>query len=65
MSEQGSLPLVPVDHPSLFGDGLFCGARVRVWGERERTIVESVDGEAVSLPADVAAHIFCAVPGEG
>ncbi|SOC56419.1 metal-dependent transcriptional regulator [Ornithinimicrobium cerasi] len=49
----------------LLDSGVRPGARVRVWGERERTIVESVDGEAVSLPADVAAHIFCAVPGEG
>ena len=43
----------------LLDSGVRPGARVVVWTEDERTIVESVDGEAVSLPADVAAHIFC------
>jgi DtxR family Mn-dependent transcriptional regulator len=49
----------------LLDSGVRPGARVRVWTELERTIVESVGGEAVSLPADVAAHIFCAVPATG
>lgn len=44
----------------LLESGVRPGAQVVVWGEDGRTIVEAVDGEAVSLPADVAAHIFCA-----
>ncbi|MFX0538399.1 metal-dependent transcriptional regulator [Ornithinimicrobium sp. Y1847] len=43
----------------LLESGVRPGARVRVWAEDERTIVESLEGEAVSLPVDVAAHIFC------
>ncbi|GAA5166713.1 metal-dependent transcriptional regulator [Ornithinimicrobium tianjinense] len=43
----------------LLDSGIRPGARVVVWAEDERTIVESLDGEAVSLPTDVAAHIFC------
>lgn len=43
----------------LLESGVRPGARVVVWAESERTIVESLDGEAVSLPADVAAHVFC------
>lgn len=43
----------------LLDSGVRPGARVVVWAEDERTIVESLDGEAVSLPTDVAAHIFC------
>ncbi|MGC5582884.1 iron dependent repressor, metal binding and dimerization domain protein [Ornithinimicrobium sp. W1679] len=43
----------------LLDSGIRPGAPVRVWVEDERTIVEALDGEAVSLPADVAAHVFC------
>jgi DtxR family Mn-dependent transcriptional regulator len=46
----------------LLESGVRPGARVVVWAEDERTIVESVDGEAVSLPVDVAAHIFVVPP---
>lgn len=46
----------------LLESGVRPGAQVLVWAEDERTIVESVDGEAVSLPVDVAAHIFLASP---
>ncbi|GGK58724.1 metal-dependent transcriptional regulator [Ornithinimicrobium pekingense] len=44
----------------LLESGVRPGAEVVVWREAERTIVEAVDGEAVSLPVDVASHIFCA-----
>ena len=44
----------------LLDSGVRPGAQVIVWSEDGRTIVEAVDGEAVSLPVDVAAHIFCA-----
>ncbi|WP_289018331.1 metal-dependent transcriptional regulator [uncultured Ornithinimicrobium sp.] len=43
----------------LLESGIRPGAHVRVWTEDERTIVEALDGEAVSLPVDVAAHVFC------
>ncbi|GAA1174941.1 metal-dependent transcriptional regulator [Ornithinimicrobium humiphilum] len=43
----------------LLESGVRPGAEVIVWGESERTIVEAVGGEAVSLPVDVASHIFC------
>ncbi|HSP60814.1 MAG TPA: iron dependent repressor, metal binding and dimerization domain protein [Ornithinimicrobium sp.] len=43
----------------LLESGIRPGAAVRVWAEDERTIVEALDGEAVSLPVDVAAHVFC------
>ncbi|WP_151525668.1 metal-dependent transcriptional regulator [Serinicoccus kebangsaanensis] len=43
----------------LLESGVRPGAAVDVWGEDGRTIVEAADGEAVSLPTDVAAHIFC------
>ena len=43
----------------LLESGIRPSASVRVWAEDERTIVEALDGEAVSLPADVAAHVFC------
>ncbi|MDO5739255.1 MAG: iron dependent repressor, metal binding and dimerization domain protein [Ornithinimicrobium sp.] len=45
----------------LLDSGVRPGAEVTVWCEDERTIIESTspDGEAVSLPGDVAAHIFC------
>ena len=46
----------------LLESGVRPGARVAVWSEDGRTIVEALDGEAVSLPTDVAAHIFCAAP---
>ena len=44
----------------LLDSGVRPGAAVIVWSEDGRTIVEAVGGEAVSLPVDVAAHIFCA-----
>lgn len=44
----------------LLESGVRPGAEVIVWREAERTIVEAVGGEAVSLPVDVASHIFCA-----
>lgn len=44
----------------LLESGIRPGAEVIVWREDERTIVEAVGGEAVSLPVDVASHIFCA-----
>lgn len=44
----------------LLESGVRPGADVIVWREAERTIVEAVGGEAVSLPVDVASHIFCA-----
>lgn len=44
----------------LLDSGIRPGAEVLVWGEAERTIIEAVGGEAVSLPVDVAAHIFVA-----
>ena len=43
----------------LLESGIRPSAPVRVWAEDGRTIVEALDGEAVSLPADVAAHVFC------
>ena len=43
----------------LLDSGVRPGAAVVVWGEDGRTIIEAVGGEAVSLPVDVAAHIFC------
>lgn len=43
----------------LLESGIRPGATVRVWAEDGRTIVEAVEGQAVSLPVDVAAHIFC------
>ena len=43
----------------LLESGVRPGAEVVVWREAERTIVEAVEGEAVSLPVDVASHIFC------
>lgn len=44
----------------LFESGVRPGEAVVVWQEDERTIIEAVGGAAVSLPLDVAAHIFCA-----
>lgn len=44
----------------LLESGVRPGAEVLVRAEDGRTIVEAVDGEAVSLPVDVAAHVFCA-----
>lgn len=44
----------------LLESGVRPDAAVVVWVEEGRTIVEAVGGEAVSLPVDVAAHIFCA-----
>ena len=43
----------------LLESGVRPGARVTIWTEDDRTIVESRGGAAVSLPDDVAAHIFC------
>lgn len=43
----------------LLDSGVRPGARVVVWAEDGRTIIEPVEGQAVSLPLDVAAHIFC------
>ncbi len=43
----------------LLESGVRPGAEVRVWAEDGRTIVEAVGGQAVSLPSDVASHIFC------
>lgn len=43
----------------LLDSGVRPGAQVVVWSEDGRTIVEAVGGEAVSLPIDVASHIFC------
>ncbi|MFK5635170.1 iron dependent repressor, metal binding and dimerization domain protein [Ornithinimicrobium sp. LYQ103] len=43
----------------LLDSGVRPGAEARVWSEDERTIIEAVGGEAVSLPVDVASHIFC------
>ncbi|MFK5581938.1 MULTISPECIES: metal-dependent transcriptional regulator [unclassified Serinicoccus] len=43
----------------LLESGVRPGAQVVVWAEDGRIIVEAVGGEAVSLPVDVAAHIFC------
>ncbi len=43
----------------LLESGVRPGADVLVWAEDGRTIVEAVDGQAVSLPTDVASHIFC------
>lgn len=43
----------------LLESGVRPGAEVAIWVEEGRTIIEAVDGQAVSLPADVAAHIFC------
>ncbi|AXH97237.1 metal-dependent transcriptional regulator [Ornithinimicrobium avium] len=43
----------------LLESGVRPGADVRVWAEDGRTIVEAAGGQAVSLPVDVASHIFC------
>lgn len=43
----------------LLESGVRPGAEVVVWAEAGRVIVEPVEGQAVSLPVDVAAHIFC------
>ena len=43
----------------LLESGVRPGAQVSVWQEDERTIIEADGGAAVSLPVDVAAHIFC------
>lgn len=43
----------------LLDSGVRPGAEVVVWAKEGRTIIEAVGGEAVSLPVDVAAHIFC------
>ena len=48
----------------LLDSGIRPGARVEIWGEDGRTIVGAVDGEAVSLPQDVAGHVFCVVNGD-
>lgn len=45
----------------LLDSGIRPGAAVEIWGEEGRTIVGAVDGEAVSLPHDVAGHVFCTV----
>lgn len=45
----------------LLDSGIRPDAAVEIWGEEGRTIVGAVDGEAVSLPNDVAGHVFCAV----
>ncbi|WP_298890863.1 metal-dependent transcriptional regulator [uncultured Serinicoccus sp.] len=47
----------------LLDSGIRPGADVEIWGEEGRTIVGAVDGEAVSLPHDVAGHVFCVVTG--
>jgi DtxR family Mn-dependent transcriptional regulator len=43
----------------LLDSGVRPGAEVVVWAEAGRVIVEPVGGQAVSLPVDVAGHIFC------
>lgn len=43
----------------LLESGVRPGAEVVVWVEAGRVIIEAVGGQAVSLPVDVAAHIFC------
>lgn len=43
----------------LLDSGVRPGAAVSVWGDDGRTIIEADGGEAVSLPLDVASHIFC------
>ena len=43
----------------LLESGVRPSAAVRIWGEGGRTIIEPVEGAAVSLPPDVAAHVFC------
>ena len=43
----------------LLESGVRPGAKVWVWGEDGRTIIEPVEGAAVSLPPDVAGHVFC------
>ena len=43
----------------LLDSGVRPGAAVQVWGEEGRTIIEPAEGAAVSLPPDVAAHVFC------
>ncbi|WP_202879743.1 metal-dependent transcriptional regulator [Ornithinimicrobium pratense] len=43
----------------LMESGVRPGATVTVWGEEGRTIIEPDRGAAVSLPPDVAAHVFC------
>lgn len=42
----------------LLDSGIKPGADVLIWADGERTIVEALGGEAVSLPLDVAAHVF-------
>ena len=44
----------------LLESGVRPGAAVVIWPEEGRTIIEPVQGAAVSLPPDVAAHVFCA-----
>lgn len=43
----------------LLESGVRPAAEVVVWDEGGRIIIEAVGGQAVSLPVDVAAHIFC------
>ena len=43
----------------MLDSGVRPGAEVVVWGEAGRVIIEPVGGQAVSLPVDVAGHIFC------
>ncbi|WP_131103571.1 metal-dependent transcriptional regulator [Ornithinimicrobium sufpigmenti] len=43
----------------LLESGVRPRAAVTVWGEEGRTIIEPASGAAVSLPPDVAAHVFC------
>lgn len=42
----------------LLESGVRPGAEALVWPEAGRIIIEAVGGQAVSLPVDVAAHIF-------
>ncbi len=46
----------------LLTTGLTPGATISVRLDGERIIAEAGDGEAVSLPHDVAAHLFVSVP---
>ena len=43
----------------LLESGVRPGAAVAIWPEEGRTIIEPTQGAAVSLPPDVAAHVFC------
>ena len=43
----------------MLDSGVRPGAEVQVWAEAGRVIIEATGGQAVSLPVDVAGHIFC------